>query len=407
MLTGELLEVKIKGKEISPAFLSPRSKATIEKAEIIIQVLEVHQGRARGEIQAALQDASALEVKHKLMKGLAKVALDQSEFRVPELHTEPKIEAKELRQMVFERAVKRGPVAIQKNQFNRPVADDILSEIASEINVEIQDVKGFLYADQREMHVLEKLPPFREGKELILRYNLALCQALLLRASSIQIRLIRPTSKWLAFIFRRIKFYRLIFQVYQKEELVEIRIDGPQSLLKQSSRYGMQFAMFLPVLPLLPFSWELQANILWGKKRKYNKALFLSSEMGLHSHYHSRGVWKSNTEEWFEQRYLEKERAWAISDGTLVALGGQQVLLPNYTFKKDSNIAYLEIIGFWQKSFLRELVLKSPKNVIFAVSKKYAGESQKLSKELQKRVISFSEVIPVKNVLEMLEKTIS
>ena len=63
--------------------------------------------------------------------------------------------------MVFERAVQKGPIS--KNQFNRPSADDILSEIASEINVEIQDVKN-LYADQREMNVLEEPPPFVDGK---------------------------------------------------------------------------------------------------------------------------------------------------------------------------------------------------------------------------------------------------
>ena len=407
MLTSDLLEVKIKGKEIFPKFLSTRSTVNIERADLVLLVLQAHVGRTRGEIKAALQDASALEVKHKLLKGLAKVALDQSIFTVPELNVEPKIEAKELRKMVFERAVQKGPVSFQGNQFNRPSADDILSEIASEINVEIEDVKGFLYADQREMNVLEELPPFSEAKGLILRYNLALCQALLLRASAIRIRLIQPTNKWLGLIFRRIKFYRLIFQIYQRENIVEIVIDGPQSLLKQSSRYGMQFAMFLPVLPLLPFHWELQANVLWGKKRKFNKSLLLDSETGLHSHYHSRGTWKSNTEEWFEQRYLEKERDWKIGEGKLVSLGGQQVLLPNFTFKKDKDIAHLEIIGFWQKSFLKDIVLKSPKNVIFAVSKKYAGESQKLSKEMQKRVISFSEVIPLKDVLTMLEKTVS
>ena len=93
---------------------------------------------------------------------------------------------------------------------------------------------------------------------------------------------IQPTNKWLALIFRRIKFYRLIFQIYQRKNIGEIIIDGPQSLLKQSSRYGMQFAMFLPVLPLLPFDWELQANVLWGKKRKFKKSLLLDSAMGLH-----------------------------------------------------------------------------------------------------------------------------
>ena len=46
----------------------------------------------------------------------------------------------------------------------------------------------------------------------------------------------------------------------------------------------------------------------------------------------------------------------------------------------------------------------APNNVIFAVSKRYAGATESLPKRVQNRVILFAEVIPVKSVLELLEK---
>ena len=59
----------------------------------------------------------------------------------------------------------------------------------------------------------------------------------------------QPSSKWLEMLFRRIKFYRFSFEFGNMKTVVELLIDGPQSLLSQSSRYGLQFAMILPILP--------------------------------------------------------------------------------------------------------------------------------------------------------------
>ena len=59
MLTSDLLDVKIK-EEIAPKFLSTRSKATL-RSDPPFRFTSL--GRTRGEI-AALQNASALEVKH-------------------------------------------------------------------------------------------------------------------------------------------------------------------------------------------------------------------------------------------------------------------------------------------------------------------------------------------------------
>ena len=132
----------------------------------------------------------------------------------------------------------------------------------------------------------------------------------------------------------------------------------------------------------------------------------LSHGTGLKSHYKLNGLWKSNTEEWFEQRYFEKDREWVLTDGEVLYLGEQQVLIPNYklTSVATQRIAYLNIVGFWRKKQVLSLIDSSPNTVIFAISKRYAGAIESLPKRVLDRVILFAEVIPVKNVMDALLK---
>ena len=57
---------------------------------------------------------------------------------------------------------------------------------------------------------------------------------------------------------------------------------------------------------------------------------------------------------------------------------------------------------FWRKKQVLSLIDSSPYNVIFAISKRYAGATESLPKRVLDRVILFAEVIPVKNVMDAL-----
>ena len=118
---------------------------------------------------------------------------------------------------------------------------------------------------------------------------------------------------------------------------MSVNFEDPQSLLTQSSRYGLQFAMFLPILPLFNGKWNLDATLLWGKKRKSEKSMLLSNMTGLQSHYQLKGLWKSTTEEMFEQRFAEKEWGWTLSDGE--ASPSLRVHPHSFSAKRCSNIS--------------------------------------------------------------------
>lgn len=406
MLTSDLLQVKVSGTDIAPSWVSTKSAGQLERAQVVLDLVHGHHHKTKGELQEAIKDIASLEVNHKFWKGLAKVLVDQCEFVSPQLRALPDMTAEELRNMVFQTSVEHGLGSLS-NRFDRLKNIDIINIVSQKISADPIEIQRFLYADHKEMHILESLPELSTPLDLLHRYNLVACQSLLLHASQVRIQLHSLPAKWLRFIFRRIKFYRLMFQLWQHSEThIEIQIDGPQSVLQQSTRYGLQFAMFLPILPLLPCNWSVQAEILWGDKRKSKKNLHIDQSTGLVSHYSVSGVWKSNTEEWFTQRFLEKDRGWTLAEGEVVDIGEQQVLIPDCTFiKKDGSVkVYLEIVGFWRKNFLQSIIHKSPPNIIFAVSKRYASDTAILPKNLQERIVFFAEVLSVTEIVQLLEK---
>ena len=106
-------------------------------------------------------------------------------------------------------------------------------------------------------------------------------------------------------------------------------------------------------------------------------------------------------------RFAEKDWGWTLSDGEVLYLGEQQVMIPNYKLTSQADPkkeAYLNVVGFWRKKQVLAMMDLAPKSVIFAVSKRYAGATESLPKSVLDRVILFAEVIPIKNVLALLDQ---
>ena len=91
MLTNDLLDVKIAGKILEPKLLSLRSSLQLDRAETLLQLLSVYKGQSLGALNAEIQGITALEVNHKIWKGLAKVLIDDSTFEPPTLTEHPNL----------------------------------------------------------------------------------------------------------------------------------------------------------------------------------------------------------------------------------------------------------------------------------------------------------------------------
>lgn len=394
MLTGDLVRVRIHQKSIQPAFIDPDDEALLARAEQLIDIYREAQSESwtRGRIDDAATEVEGLETDIRLTRGLAKVLADRAEF-VVDAPLEPSL----LRERVFTAAAASGPLARRAGPTGRRVAADVLAEVASELGTTPEVLSRALYADLKDEQVLAGVD-LPEPKALLERYNVALVQAVLLKATSLGLRLASPDPKRVRQLYRALKFHGLMYRAVREDHDWLLEVDGPLSLLQQSTRYGLQLALFFPTVLLGDSPWILEAEVRWGK-RGLRKQLQLSHTLGLVGTARDVGAWKSRVEQWFEERFRELDSGWDMTAGEALDLGGQELLVPDFTFTKGGRKAHLDIVGWWRKGYLKRRLANLPPNVVLAVSRKLAAEAA----ELPASVVSFAEVIPPKVVLERIE----
>lgn len=403
MLTSDLVRAKVQGKTLRPLFVDPTQPSLVEAATALWELFgeAVEDRMTRGDLDEAVAGVIADRSRPKVLKGLAKLLADRSTFEI----SSP-VPPAELRHQVFRLARARGPLALERGPLERPVADDILAEVGSEHGLQPEQIRRALYADLKQNQQIEELA-VPDPAWLLHRYNVALVQALLLNALSLRIRLKDPESPRMRQLFRQVKFHRLLHRAERRGKVLEIVLDGPTSLFKQSTKYGMALANFFPALLLQPGYWELEATILWTRA-KHRKTLTLDAKAGLVSHYADRGGYRTREQEWFAERFDALECDWERSEGRQpIVLGNKGVLFPDFSFQRAGKRAHLEILGFWRHDDLaRRIELleeHGPGNVVLAVSRKLRGSKEALA-NAPDWVIDFAEIVPPNKVLQALEQ---
>ncbi len=394
MLTGDLVRVRVKGKELHPSYVKVGEPRYQERAQELVQLFgtAVSQGHTQGWLAGQVEDLIGDGVDHKLTRGLAKLLLDRSEFAV-----ESPIPPAEIRARLFD-MTGRGP--------SRAKAAAGVDSLATELGLTAEAVRGLLYADRKEEQRILKCD-VPDGDWLLHRYNTGLVQAVLLKALHVEVALDEPTPERARQLFRLIQFNGLMYKVTPTAMGYRIHLDGPASVLRHSTRYGMSLATWFPGLLLQDGPWTLDATVLWGKKRKFKKSLSVDSTRGLRSHHRDTGAYVTRTEQWFQERFEALDCGWTLSrEGAPIDLAGRGVVVPNFTFRHKDRVAHLEIVGFWRKDWLRRrldlLQAHGPGNLVLAVSSKLAV-TKEVWKNFPGQVVSFKEIVPAKDVLAAVE----
>lgn len=405
MLTADLLRARVKGKTLGPSLIDPARTELRNAAAELLVIFEraLDQGFTRGELDDVLGAWTFEQRGPKIAKGLAKVMQDRSTFEV-----RSPLPPVELRAKVFRAARAAGPLALEQGVLGRPVADDIFATVAQELGCSLEDVRGALYADlrQHERLIACDVP---DPEWLLHRYNVAQVQALLLRATEVRLRLKDASVPRLRQLFRYVKFHQLMHLARRDGPWLEITLDGPASLFKQSTRYGMELATFFPAVLLQECPWELQATVLWTKAR-HRKTLTITHQDGLVGHYADRGAYRTREQEMFEERWAVRKTPWTLQPGSEpIELGGKGVLIPDYTLRhEDGRVAHLDLVGFWRREALEQklqlLERYGPGNVMVAISRKRSGSKGKDLPSFSGPTIPFAEVVPPKKVEEAAEE---
>ena len=212
MLTGELVRVQQKGRDLNPSFVDPQKKGIREVARAVLTLFEQSctDRATRALVEQQVDWLVADRRDHKMVRGLAKICFDRSTF-----DTQSPLDAATIRDAVFTRAAALRPLALAEDPLGRPDASTVYREVADALGVPHDQLRDALYADlksEQRLHSVE-VP---DETWLVDRYNVALVQALLLKAESITVKLNHPSPPRLRQLFRQIKFHQLIHEAWQR-----------------------------------------------------------------------------------------------------------------------------------------------------------------------------------------------
>ncbi|ACY17465.1 DUF790 family protein [Haliangium ochraceum] len=269
MLTADMVRAFRRGDELRLRALKPadRERAT-EMAATYIELTRACVGATRGEFDQALGAVPVSARDRKLAIGLRKLIADRCDFEVEE-----DCDPVALRQRVFSRAAELRRSLGEGERFER---DAVLAEVAAERELDAATLERLLYVDLRSAH---RLLGFRalSAEELMRVYELSQAQAVLLRAVRVRARVWNRDPGIYRALFHKLKFLRLL---YRLEALPEgdgdgegeesggylLDIDGPYSLFRSVTKYGLELALLLPAIQACE-QWTIEAEVMWGKQR--------------------------------------------------------------------------------------------------------------------------------------------
>ena len=357
MLPSELLFSHRRGAQLYPRFLRPDQHLWAER---VLQLIHAHHHHSRGDLQAALRALEGDSPDYRTVRGFAHLALNAAEFTLATGELDPE----QLRREAFTEAATR-------SGYGESHATAVLEALAPRYQLETETLREALYADLPENHRLTVLPEFTPA-QLVDRYNLAQAQGLLYSAVSLRLIAYRNVPGEYRRLFQHLKFHGLMYAVEGNlDDGYQIYVDGPASLFKQTRKYGLQMALFLPAL-LRVSHWAMEAVVQRdGQELSYS----LDSQSPLKPLHPNPSSYDSLLEETFARRWDKLAVPWVLErEVEIVDLKGT-VFVPDFALRHpDGRTVHIEIMGFWHPDYLRRKLDKLRRaampNLIVAVSER-------------------------------------
>lgn len=401
MLTRDLgIAAFVRGK-LLPDRLTTRTHAHyVHHAERLLDVYQSGIGRTRRELHQAVHQQLSAEPDCPLRRigAFCKLLDEASEF-----DRDSSGKAARLRQKVFQTAAMFHPLVQHRDGLFEHEEAQAKTEIARQIGRSWEEIDAALFADVIEFHRLRTFPGYPDAAALLSRYNVAQVQVALFDAVEMVVR----TREDFKAILRYAKLARLMHTIRRLPPGgYEFRFDGPASALRETRRYGIAMARFLPGL-LACRGWELHA--LLDVRRfgaGYKARLDLSPAYGLRSPIPTPDDFDSDVESAFAERWGTAPRdGWSLIREGEVLHSGQKVFVPDFVFQhQDGRRCLLEIIGFWTPEYLQAkmatLQAFAEHPILIAVAENAATQLP----ELPARAIRYKTALALKDVLGALEQ---
>lgn len=380
MLTKDLLDVRKYRPNITPVY-----RAVDEYADVAAAVIEVYEpGLTRGEIDEAVADLETHDT-FKLVRGLAKLLERRSTFE-----RDAAVPPSRLREAAF----RRGYVTSGDDRAA------VLADIAAEFDLGVEEVDAGLWADRDENEVLTAAPQIAP-EELLRQYNLSLTQTLLFDALELEFTAGGNYQR----IFGLMGYLGLMYTVDRE---LTVTVTGPAALFKRTRKYGTTLAKLVPSV-MQADEWRLSARVeteVSGEQRVYEFAVD-SSQADLFPETAVEESYDSEIERDFATRIDALADGWTITREPTILRANDRVMIPDFSFERDGEEFYLEVVGFWTPEYLREKIEKvraveTETPLVLAVNERLNCTAADFDGADQ--VFFYDDRIPVKPVVKRLNR---
>ncbi|WP_027481012.1 DUF790 family protein [Deinococcus pimensis] len=348
MLPTELLMYRYRAETVVPKRLA-LNFAHVGLARELIEVFSGGVGLRRAELDERVAAHEGSAAGYRVVRGLAHLLA--SDFSTFEMRSP--VPPTELRARVF---------GLASRLAGRASRAAVLTRVAAQLGEEglalrPEEVESNLYADLQENFVLSEFTP-PTPEELLHRWNLAQVQGVLYRAYALRVHAHRNDPARYKQLLKYMKLFGLMVVVDgDADHGFTLTLDGPASLFRPSTRYGLAMAKFLPAL-LHVTKWSLEAELrprrdLEGAPE--SATFTLDSDCGLVSHYKVDAEFDSIVEEAFAARWAKLRTDWKLErEVDLVPVTGG-VIVPDFRLvHPDGRSTLLEIVGYWRPEYLRK-----------------------------------------------------
>ncbi|MHC4870650.1 MAG: DUF790 family protein [Planctomycetota bacterium] len=314
-------------------------------------------------------------------------------------NTDKGAQSAELRLRVFSMAAEYHPLVDNKEFMFDNSSAEIKKFISEKMDMKWPEIEQKLYQDVIGQQPLMNFNNFESPEDFLSHYNVSQIQGTLYRAVSMIITVKEDFKQ----VIRGIKLCGLLHQIKRTgKDTYEIKVDGPSSVLRETRRYGVSMAGFIPFI-LKTGSWWIQARLKtpWGMPALYE----LSSTEGFGRNKIPVPEFDSRVEEHFDRKFKAIYSGWrVIREGGILA-DRQKVFIPDFLLRHEDGIEiHLEIVGFWTPEYLEQkrktLAQFRDKRIILAVWKGHLKDKE----SLPAGVISYSTVVKAEEVLAAVEE---
>jgi len=397
MLTSDQSIVEFKaGRPIADRLTQSTHRHYKEYAERMLSIYRNGKGRPRQQLHRQVESLFVDEpdCPVRRIQAFCKLLDDRSVFQADSGGN-----AAKLRLDVFSKVARFHPLVEKPDRLFEHDETKIKAQLADELGLTWDRIEQGLYADVIAFQRLEQFEEYPNAAALLSRYNVAQLQACLYRAESMTV----VATDDLKTILRYAKLARLLHEIARLgPSKYRITFSGPASVLRQTRRYGVNFAKFLPAL-LACKGWQMTASLEtpWNTPARLN----LSDNDGFKSHLPSPDEFDSSLERSLAEKFGPTRDGWHLIREGEILHERQRTFVPDFTFRhEDGTQVLLEIVGFWTPEYLahrrRTLQLFRHHQILIAVPEKSIRDGARIGEN----VLVYKTTLKLKPLTEAMER---